>query len=121
MSTGLILFLCLAPVVVGVAFIFVCFLNYKENPIWRRRQLSMLEVGEVRWLMGSPKKGVGHRIALVRGIDTRRKRIIFDEFILQANGIYKKLGEGVEYSYYDFFGFSYGEPMFGNDVLSEDI
>lgn len=116
METGLILFLCLAPVVLGVAFIFVCFLNYKENPIWRMQQVSRLEVGEIRWLMGSPKKGVNHRIAVVKEIDKKKHKIIFDEYILQ-NGKYKKIATDVKYSYYDFFNFSYGEPVYEKDVL----
>ena len=112
------MFLCLAPVIIGIAMLFVFFLNYKENPIWRNRQLSMLEVGEIRWLMGSVKAGPGHRIAVVKEIDAKKRRIIFDEYGLQANGQYELLTENVNYSYYDFFNFTNGEPVWKDNVLS---
>lgn len=67
----------------------------------------MLEVGEYRWLMGSPKKGIGHRVAVVTAIG--KKKIVFDEWGQTEDG-WKQLAENVEYSIADFFHFTNPEP-----------
>lgn len=43
MNTGLIWFICLALVVMFLAFAVVGWLNYKENPLYWRDQKKMLE------------------------------------------------------------------------------
>lgn len=109
MSNGLTWFICLAPIVLFVGYLFTCFLNFRHNIIWRKYQLDLLEVGEYRWLMGSPKKGIGHRVAVVKEIT--KKRIIFDEWGQTEDG-WKQLAENVDYSIADFFHFTNGEPCY---------
>lgn len=107
MSNGLTWFICLAPIVLFIGYLFTCFLNFRHNIIWRKYQLDLLEVGEYRWMMGSPKKGIGHRVAVVKEIT--KKRIIFDEWMQTEDG-WKQLQEDVDYSIADFFHFTNGEP-----------
>ena len=62
MSNGLIWFICLAPIVAWLTYAIVGWLNYKENPLYWLDQKKMLEVVTYRWMMLSPKHGVGHRL-----------------------------------------------------------
>lgn len=109
MESGLVWFICLAPVVLFIGYLFTCFLNFRHNIVWRNYQLDMLEVGEYRWLMGSPKWGVGHRVAVVKSIDKKKRKIVFDEWMETEEG-WKQLAEDVEYSIASFFHFTNGEP-----------
>lgn len=109
MKDGLIWFLALAPIVLFIGYLFTCFLNFRYNIIWRKYQLDLLEVGECRWLMGSVKKGPGHRVAVVKEIDKKKRRIIFDEWMQTDEG-WKQLAEGVENSIATFFHFTNPEP-----------
>ena len=107
---GLTLFLLLVlPIMFGV-YCFVCLLNFRHNFIWRRYQLNLLEVGEYRWHMGSPKWGKGHRVVVVKAIDRKKRKIIYDEWGRSEIG-WEQLQEGVETSVADFFHFTNGEPI----------
>jgi len=69
----------------------------------------MLEVGEYRWHMGSPKWGIGHRVVVVKAIDKKKRKITYDEWGVTEDG-WKQLQEGVEISIAGFFHFTNGEP-----------
>ncbi|MBO4718968.1 MAG: hypothetical protein J5658_03740 [Prevotella sp.] len=109
MSTGLIWFICLAPVVVFLAFAVVGWLNYKENPLYWRDQKKMLRKGQVRWMMLTPESGDGHAIAVVK--DIQKKKIVFDRFV-KRGGKYEMETANVEYSVGDFFRFTDPEPVY---------
>ena len=103
------MFLALTIPVLFFGYLVTCFLNFRHNILWRRYQLNLLEVGEYRWLMGSPKWGEHHRVAVVKAIDKKKRKIVFDEWGRTGFG-WKQLAENVEYSIADFFHFTNGEP-----------
>lgn len=107
MSNGLIWFICLAPIVAWLTYAIVGWLNYKENPLYWLDQKKMLEVGTYRWMMLSPKHGVGHRVAVVKAIG--KKKITFDIWAQTEDG-WKQLEEDVTYTVGDFFRFTDPEP-----------
>lgn len=113
MSSGLIAFLVLVPVVVWVTYAIVGWLNYRENPLWWKDELRKLDVDDVRWVQFSPKFGEGHIIAVVTGKDVKtengKRRITFDRYILKGND-YVFL-ESADYSIADFFRFTDQETV----------
>lgn len=74
----------------------------------------MLEVGDYLWHQGSPKKGVGHRVVVVRAIDKKKRKITYDEWGQTEEG-WKQLQEGVVVSIEGFFMHTNGEPCFWMD------
>lgn len=111
MAEGLKWFLILVIPAVVVIYGLVCLLNYKKNFLWWNRQLKLLEVGEYRWHQGSPKWGVGHRVVVVKSIDKKKRKIVYDEWGRTEEG-WKQLQEGVEISVSAFFDFTHGEPCY---------
>jgi hypothetical protein len=112
MSSGLIAFLVLAPVVVWVTYAIVGWLNYRENPLWWRSELKMLDVDDVRWVQFSPKFGEGHIIGVVTGKDVKtdngKHRITFDRYIKKGDKYV--FDASLDYSIADFFRFTDAEP-----------
>jgi len=109
MTSGLLQFLIGTPLLLIFVCLLIAFLNFRYNVIWRNYQLSMLEVGDYLWHQGSPKKGIGHRVCVVKAIDKRKRKIIYDEWGRTDEG-WKQLQEGVETTIKDFFMFVNGEP-----------
>lgn len=82
----------------------------------------MLEENEYRWHMGSPKWGIGHRVCVVKSIDKKKKKIVYDEWGVTEDG-WKQLQEKVEVSIKGFFDFTNGEPckwMGSSEELSQE-
>ena len=69
-----ILVLALIAVAIFAVVCIVYFFLPAKNPIWIKKQLKNLEVGEVRWIKSTPKKGrqgIPIRISLQRQKESR--------------------------------------------------
>lgn len=113
MNTGLIWFICLAPVVVFLAYAVTGWLNYRENPLYWRAMLRMLKVGQVRANMLTPE-GEGHIIYVVKEIG--KKTIKCDTYILQK-GAYVLDIEDAEMSIGSFFRSTDPEPVYKDERI----
>lgn len=108
MDSGLLAFIIFAPIVLLVTYAVVGWLNYRENPLYWRSQLRMLEVGDVRWVQFSPRSGDGHTIAVVKEIG--KKTIKFNRYIM-TGGKYSLDVADMEYTIGDFYRFTDPEPV----------
>ena len=109
MTSGLLQFLIGIPLLLIFVCLLIAFLNYRYNPIWRKSQLDKLEVNDYLWCKGSPKWGIGHRVAVVKSIDKKKKKIVYDEWGRTEEG-WKQLQDKVENSVKEFFMLVNGEP-----------
>ena len=111
MPEGLKIFI--ACLIAAIIVIVITWILFKYNPIWRNYMLSYLEVGEVRWCTpGSIKRGPNHRFVVVTAIDKKKKKITYDEYIIDEFNK-PKLNRGNEvWSVADFFHFTQGEPFY---------
>jgi hypothetical protein len=110
MSTGLIWFIVLALLVPVFTIVVVGFLNYRENPLYRRAMLKMLKVGQVRANMLS-QEGEGHCIFVVKEIDYKKKVIISDTYILKGDKYVLDIKDKTE-SFGDFYRHTDPEPVY---------
>lgn len=106
MAEGLVMFFaCIIAALIVI--LFTCLL-FKYNPFWVRYQLEMLEVGDVRWSLLSPKRGNGHIIYVVKEITD--KRIISDTYVLK-DGKYVLDIENRDLSIASFYRLTDPEPV----------
>lgn len=119
MNNGLIWFICLAPVVVFLAFAVVGWLNYRENPLYRRAMLKMLKVGQVRANMLSPV-GEGHCIFVVKEIDYKKRVIISDTYIYKNDKYVLDIKDKTE-SFADFIKHTDPEPVYFKDYPKDAV
>lgn len=118
MSSGLIAFLVLAPVVVWLGYAITGWLNYRENPLYRNAMYKMLDIGSVRWELLSPV-GEGHSIFVIKDFVKKKRlfskkerivRVIFDRYRLKG-GKYVLETADLNYSAYDFIALTDAEPV----------
>lgn len=119
MNSGLIWFICLAPVVVFLAFAIVGWLNYRENPLYRRAMLKMLKVGQVRANMLSTE-GEGHCIFVVKEIDYKKRVIISDTYIYKNDKYMLNIKDKTE-SFADFIKHTDPEPVYFKDYPKDAV
>lgn len=119
MNPGLIWFVCLAPVVVFLAFAIVGWLNYRENPFYWRAMLKMLKVGQVRANMLSPE-GEGHCIFVVKEIDYKKKVIVSDTYVFKGDKYVLDIKDKTE-SLGDFYRHTDPEPVYFKDYPKDAV
>lgn len=115
MNTGLIWFIVLALLVPVLTIVVVGFLNYRENPLYRRAMLKMLKVGQVRANMLS-QEGEGHCIFVVKEIDNKKKVIISDTYILIGGKYVLDIKDKTE-SFADFYRHTDPEPVYKDERI----
>lgn len=93
--------------IVSIVFFFIP----TKNPIWVKKQLKNLEVGEARWILDSPKVGKGHAIALVREIT--KEHIYFDRYEMRGKNEWTQVTNRSRYAIKPFLNLTAGEPSFG--------
>ena len=111
MPEGLKIFI--ACLIAAIIVIVITWILFKYNPIWRNYMLSYLEVGEIRWCTpGSIKRGPNHRFVVVTAIDKKKKKISYDEYIIDEFNKPKLNEANKVWSVADFFRFTQGEPFY---------
>lgn len=115
MSNGLIWFIVLALLIPVLTIVVVGFLNYRENPLYRRAMLKMLKVGQVRANMLS-QEGEGHCIFVVKEIDDKKKVIISDTYILMGDKYVLDIKDKTE-SFADFYRHTDPEPVYKDERI----
>lgn len=115
MNSGLIWFIVLALFIPVLTIVVVGFLNYRENPLYRRAMLKMLKVGQVRANMLS-QEGEGHCIFVVKEIDYKKKVIISDTYILKGDKYVLDIKDKTE-SFGDFYRHTDPEPVYKEERL----
>lgn len=115
MSNGLIWFIVLALLVPVITIVVVGFLNYRENPLYRRAMLKMLKVGQVRANKLS-QEGEGHCIFVVKEIDNKKKVIISDTYILMGGKYVLDIKDKTE-SFADFYRHTDPEPVYKDERI----
>ena len=105
-----ILVLALIAVAIFAVVCIVYFFIPAKNPMWIKKQLKNLEVGEVRWIKSTPKRGNGHEVALVREIEDGYIHYDIYEF---RKGSWIVMTQRTRHTYKDFFAKTEGEPNFG--------
>lgn len=116
MNEGLTMFFaCLIAALIII--LFTCIL-FQYNPIWVIYQLKGLEVGEVRWEKGSIKKGPLHRVAIVKEINKKKRKIVYDRYTIQPSGKYKLEASNITNSYGNFFRLTLPEPVYKETILN---
>ena len=113
MNSGLIWFIVLAPLIPVLTIVVVGFLNYRENPLYRRAMLKMLKVGQVRANMLS-QEGEGHCIFVVKEIDYEKRVIISDTYIYKGDKYVLDIKDKTE-SFADFIKHTDPEPVYFKD------
>ena len=115
MNEGLIMFF--ACIIAAIIVIFFTCLLFQYSPFWVKYQLGLLEVGEVRWEKGSIKKGPWHRVAIVKEIDKKKRKITYDRYTIQASGKYKLEASDITNSYGNFFRLTLPEPVYKETIM----
>ena len=92
----------------------ICWLIWRENPIWRRAQLRMLTVGQVRRNLLSSQDKDGCIIYVVKAIN--KKTIISDTYI-KKNGKYVLDIQDRELTIKEFYKLTDPEPVYKEDRI----
>ena len=94
----------------------ICWLIWRENPIWRRAQLRMLTVGQVRRNLLSSQDKDGCIIFVVKEIDKKKKVIISDTYI-KVEGKYVLDKKDRKDTVASFFKLTDPEPVYKDERI----
>lgn len=92
----------------------ICWLIWRENPIWRKAQLRMLTVGQVRRNLLSSQDKDGCIIYVVKEIN--KKTIVSDTYI-KKGGKYVLNIKDRELTIKEFFNLTDPEPVYKEERL----